>query len=63
MISNGHHPEDSFETFHFHRFGPPFNKGMYSSPVKGKVLFPKPLTHGRFQGLYIFKVNPTMSFL
>ena len=33
---------------HFHRFGPPFNKGMYSSPVKSKVLSPKPLTHGRF---------------
>ena len=35
-------------SIHFHRFGPPFNKGMYSSPVKSKVLSPKPLTHGRF---------------
>ena len=33
---------------HFHRFDPPFNKGMYSSPVKSKVLSLKPLMHGRF---------------
>ena len=33
---------------HFHRFGPPFNKRMYSSPVKSEVLSPKPLMHGRF---------------
>jgi hypothetical protein len=33
---------------HFHSFGPPFNKGMYSSPVKSKVLSPKPLTHAHF---------------
>ena len=41
---------------HFHRFGPPFNKSMYSSPVKSKVLSPKPLTHGRFHGLFVLFV-------
>ena len=29
---------------HFHRFGPPFNKGMYSSPVKKQGLVIKFLT-------------------
>ena len=28
---------------HFHHFSPPFNKGMYSSPVISKFLSPKPL--------------------
>ena len=37
---------------HFHRFGLPFNKGMYSSPV----LCPKPLTHGRQPTLFVLQL-------
>ena len=41
---------------HFHRFGPPFNKGIYSSPVKSKVLSPKPLRQGRQPTLYVLQL-------
>jgi len=41
---------------YFHRFCPPFNKGMYSSPVKSKVLSPKTLTHGSQQTLFVLQL-------
>ena len=38
---------------HFHRFGPPFNKGMYSSPVKSSR---RPACHSALR-------QPTLFFL
>ena len=43
-------------SIHFHRFGPTFNKDMYSSPVISKVLSPKPLTHGRQPTLFVLQL-------